>query len=101
MANLTRLVLGICLLLLAFETCPVLSDSEEPQTEDDQETVTEETQEPTAAPEGEATEQEDQNEGVSNGNLLSQASMVNIFVAPSACKPGYRVDHKGKCRPAL
>uniref|UniRef100_A0A182MZ54 Uncharacterized protein n=1 Tax=Anopheles dirus TaxID=7168 RepID=A0A182MZ54_9DIPT len=114
MKKLTRVTLCLCLVVLAIGVPHVLSDDTEEQ-EAEQESVVQEAQE-TQEPEGEAanegeteganedeetdTNRNEESDG-SDPSLMLVPGMVNILLAPTACKPGYRVDHKGKCRPSL
>uniref|UniRef100_A0A182PDW4 Uncharacterized protein n=1 Tax=Anopheles epiroticus TaxID=199890 RepID=A0A182PDW4_9DIPT len=107
----TRSALWLCLVLLAIATAPLaLSDEGDEQEQDQtsQEAVAAQEEQDNPAPEGEAeatdgeaTNNEETGEvaGLQPSEFLPQ--QINILLAPTACKPGYRVDHKGKCRPSL
>ncbi|XP_052897938.1 uncharacterized protein LOC128304749 [Anopheles moucheti] len=104
----TRLTVCICLLLMAITAPLVLSDETEEQEQSSQEAVVHDGQDApapeadTEVTDGETTDTEQQEE--TEGSELVQGVLpqqINILMVPAACKPGYRVDHKGKCRPSL
>uniref|UniRef100_A0A182K1F1 Uncharacterized protein n=1 Tax=Anopheles christyi TaxID=43041 RepID=A0A182K1F1_9DIPT len=108
----TRSAVWLCLVLLAIATTPpVLSDEgdDEEVQPTTQEAVVEDEQDTNPAPEGdggevnegEATDTEVEADGSDGTSVHSVAQPINILLAPTACKAGYRVDHKGKCRPTL
>ncbi|EAA15003.3 AGAP008923-PA [Anopheles gambiae str. PEST] len=119
MKNSTRTAVWLCLALLAITTAPspVLSDEGDEQEQEAHTTqeaqVAQEEQATAPTPEangeegvgeGEATdtdgEEAAETDGANPGGMFVMQP-INILLAPTACKPGYRVDHKGKCRPTL
>uniref|UniRef100_A0A182IQC5 Uncharacterized protein n=1 Tax=Anopheles atroparvus TaxID=41427 RepID=A0A182IQC5_ANOAO len=106
MKKFTFFALGMCLVLLVSSVTLVSADSDE-QEEETQDTGDQGQAEGISEPQGEADEE--QNEAARDAeenaedavpNLLQPAG-VNILFAPTTCPRGQRLDHKGKCRPAL